>query len=158
MDIQHVFPSLLRRHLTDGLQIRLALDVTNRAADLRDDHVRLSVIHGVQPPLDLVGHMGDDLHRAAQIAALPFPVQHRPEDLSGGNGAVAGQRLIHEALIVSQVQIRLRAVVGDEHLAVLVRAHGPRVYIQVRIELLVSHPQTALLQQPAQRCRADALS
>ena len=90
--------------------------------------------------------MGDDLHRAAQIAALPFPVQHRPEDLSGGNGAVAGQRLIHEALIVSQVQIRLRAVVGDEHLAVLVRAHGSRVYIQVRIEFLVSHPQTALLQ------------
>ena len=158
VDIQHVFPSLLRRHLTDGLQIRLALDVTHRAADLRDDHVRLSVIHGVQPPLDLVGHMGDDLHRAAQIAALPFPVQHRPEDLSGGNGAVAGQRLIHEALIVSQVQIRLRAVVGDEHLSMLVRTHSSRVYIQVRIEFLVSYPQTALLQQPAQRCRADALS
>ncbi len=158
VDIQHVLPSLLRRHLADGLQVRLALDVAYRAADLRDDHIRLSVIHGVQPPLDLVGHMGDDLHRAAQIAALPFPVQYRPEDLAGGNGAVAGQRLVHEALIVPQVQVRFRPIVGDEHLAVLIGAHGPRIYIQVRIELLVSHPQTALLQQPAQRCRADALS
>ena len=146
VDIQHVFPSLLRRHLTDGLQIGLALDIAHGAADLGDDHVGAAVVHGVQAALDLVGDVGDDLHRAAQIAALTLPVQHRPEYLAGGHGAVAGQRLVHKTLVVPQIQIRLRAVVGDEHLAVLVRAHGSRVYIQVRIEFLVSHPQTALLQ------------
>ena len=158
MDVQHVFPSLFRRHLPDGLQKRLALDVAHRAADLRDDHVGVPVVHGVDPPLDLVGDVGDDLHRAAQIAALPLPVQHRPEHLARGHGGVAVQRLVHEPLIVSQIQIRLRAVVGDEHLPVLIGAHGPRIHVEIRIELLVAHPQAALLQQPAQRRGADALA
>ena len=158
MDVQHVFPPLFRRHLPDGLQKRLALDVAHRAADLGDDHVGLAVVHGVDPPLDLVGDVWDDLHRAPQIAALPFPVQHGPEHLARGHGGVAVQRLIHEPLVVPQIQIRLRAVVGDEHLPVLVGAHRARIYIKIGVELLVAHPQAALLQQPAQRRGADALA
>ena len=126
VDIQHIIPALFRRHLPDSLQKRLALDVAHRAADLRDDHIGLSVVHGVDAALDLVGDVGDDLHRAPQIAALPLAVQHRPEHLAGGHGGVAVQRLVHKPLIVSQIQIRLGAVVGDEHLAVLIGAHGAR--------------------------------
>ena len=158
MDVENVAPPLLRRHLTDGLQIGLAFDVAHGAADLGDDHVGAAVVHGVQAALDLVGDVGDDLHRAAQIAALTLPVQHRPEYLAGGHGAVAGQRLVHKTLVVPQIQIRLRAVVGDEHLAVLVGAHGAGIHVQVGVKLLVAHPQAALLQQPSQRCGADTLS
>ena len=38
--------------------------------------------------------------------------------------------------ITNEIQVRLRAVLGDVHLAVLVRAHGPRVHVQVRVALL----------------------
>ena len=158
VDIQHIVPALFRRHLPDSLQKRLALDVAHRAADLRDDHIGLSVVHGVDAALDLVGDVGDDLHRAPQIAALPLAVQHRPEHLAGGHGGIAVQRLVHKPLIVSQIQIRLGAVVGDEHLAVLIGAHGARVHVEIGVELLVAHPQAALLQQPSQRRRADALA
>ena len=93
--------------------------------------------------------MGDDLDGAAQIAALPLPVQHGPVDLAGGNGAVLRERLVHEALIVAQIQVRLGAVVGDEDLAVLQGVHGAGVHVQIGVEFLVAHAQAPLLQQPA---------
>ena len=46
------------------------------------------------------------------------------------------QGLVNKALVVPQVQVRFRAVVGNEYLAVLYRVHGARVHIQVRVQLL----------------------
>ena len=158
MDIQHIFLALFLGHLANGLQKRLALNVAHGAADLRDDHIRVPVIHGVHPIFDLVGHMGNDLHRAAQVAPLALPVQHAPVDFSRGNGGVGIQGLVHEPLIVSQIQVRLRAVVGDKDLPVLIGAHGPWVHIEIRVKFLVLHPQPALLQQPPQGRRAYALA
>ena len=57
-----------------------------------------------------------------------------------------------------QVQVRLRAVVGDEDLPVLIGAHGAGVHVDIGVELLVAHPDAPLLQQPSQGRRADALS
>ena len=101
--------------------------------------------HGVDPALDLVGDVGDDLDRSAQIVAPALPVQNGPVDLAGGDGGVAGQVLVHEPLIVAQIQIRLGAVVGDKDLAVLIGAHGAGVHIDIGVELLVAHPQAPLL-------------
>ena len=158
MDEGHVPVGPLCRHLADGLQEGLGLDVAHGAADLADDHVHVLSGHGIDALFNLIGDVGDDLHRGAQVVAPPLPVQHRPVDLAGGHGAVAGQVLVHEPLVVPQVQIRLRAVVGDEHLAVLVGAHGARVHIDIGVQLLVSHPHAPLLQKSAQRRRADPLS
>ena len=116
MDVQHVLLALLRRHLPDGLQKGLALDVAHRAAYFGDDHIRLPVVHGIDTVFDLICDVRDDLHRAAQIASLPLPVQYAPVDFPGGDGGVGVQRLVHEPLIVAQIQIRLRPVIGDEHL------------------------------------------
>ena len=59
---------------------------------------------------------------------------------------------------MAQVQVRLGAVVGDEYLAVLIGAHCPRVHIDIGIKFLKSNPQAPLLQEPAKRRCADALS
>ena len=45
---------------------------------------------------------------------------------------------MREAFVVAQVEIGLRAVVGDEDFAVLERAHRAGVHVQVRIELLAA--------------------
>ena len=107
---------------------------------------------------DLVGDVGDDLHRAAQKRALTLPVEKIPVYPAGGHGAPARQALVHKPLIVAQIKVGLRAVVGNEHLAVLIGAHGAGVHIQIGVEFLVPHPQTPLLQKAAQRRRADALT
>ena len=74
------------------------------------------------------------------------------------HGAVAGEVLVHEPLVVAQVQVRLGAVLGDEHLAVLIGTHSPRVHIDIGVELLVPHPDAPLLQKPPQGGRADPLA
>ena len=50
------------------------------------------------------------------------------------------KRRVGEPLVMPQVQVGLRAVVRDVDLAVLVRAHGPRVDVDVRVEFLKANP------------------
>jgi len=59
---------------------------------------------------------------------------------------------------MAQVQIGLGAVLGDEHLAVLERAHGARVDIQVGIELQHRDLEAARLQQGAQGSRRNTFA
>jgi hypothetical protein len=44
---------------------------------------------------------------------------------------------------VTDVEVGLGAVLGDEDLAVLERVHGARVHVEVGVELLHRHVQTA---------------
>jgi hypothetical protein len=41
-----------------------------------------------------------------------------------------------KTLVVAEIEIGLRSVVGNENLAVLERAHSPGIDIQIRVELL----------------------
>ena len=59
---------------------------------------------------------------------------------------------------MAQVQVGLRPVVGDEHLAVLIGAHGAGVHVEIGVQLLDFDPQAPLLQQTAQAGRRDPLA
>ena len=52
---------------------------------------------------------------------------------------------------MAQVEVGFRAVVGDEHLAVLKRVHGAGVDVDVGVELLDGDGQAPGLEQSAQR-------
>ena len=82
----------------------------------------------------------------------------RVPDRARAVARVPGQVLVDEALVVAEVEIGLGAVLGDEHLAVLERAHRARVDVQVRVELLRLHAQAARLQQPSERGGDDAFA
>src|SRR5690606_10830228 len=75
-------------------------------------------------------------------------------------GDVVGalRRHASEALIVAEVEVRLRAVVGDEHLAVLIRAHGARIDVEIRVELAQANGIAASLEKrpKSRRCEAFA--
>ena len=58
---------------------------------------------------------------------------------------------------MTEVEIRLTAVVGDKDLAVLERVHRARVDVDVRVELLDRDPQSSELEQPSER-RGDPLA
>jgi hypothetical protein len=47
---------------------------------------------------------------------------------------------------MAEIEIGLGAVVGDEDLAMLIRAHRARIDVEVRIELAQPHPEAARLQ------------
>ena len=95
--------------------------------------------------LDLVGDVRDDLHGLAQILAAALLVEHVPVHLAGGEVGVLVQILVDEALIVAEVEIGLRAVLGDVDLAVLIGAHGAGVHVDVGVELLSGDLQAARL-------------
>ena len=119
--------SFLMLELTDGLEERLALDVADGAAHFDDRDLRVcSSGIAVEPALDLIGDMRDDLDGpSAEVAAALF-LEYRPVDLAGGDVRVLGQALVDETLIVSEIQVCFRAVVCDEDFAVLDRVHGAR--------------------------------
>ena len=145
--------------LADGLQERQDLDVAHRSPDLGDDDVHVVAVPQPQDPvLDLVGDVGDDLHRVPQVVAAALLVQNRQVHRSGGDVAVPPQALAREALVVAQIQVGLAAVVGDVDLPVLEGVHRAGVDVDVGVELLVDDPQPAGLHEPPQRGGGDPLA
>ena len=108
--------------------------------------------------LDLVRDVRDHLDGRAEVLALALLAEHAVPDRAGGVVRGAREVLVDEALVVADVEVGLGAVLGDEDLAVLERAHRPRVDVQVRVELLHLHLQAARLQQPAERGGGDPLA
>ena len=130
-------------HLPGRLEERKRLDVADRAADLGDHHVDLRPAHGQDPLLDLVGDVRDHLHGVAQVVAAALLGDHAGVDLAGGDVGDLAQVGVEEPLVVTDVEIGLRAVVGDEDLAVLERVHRARIHVEVGIELLHGHAESA---------------
>ena len=159
MDEQAVFPPDLERNLPHGLQKRLGFDVADGAADFGDDHVRARF--GGKPVhelLDFVGDVRNHLHGRAEVLPASLLVEHVPVHLAGRQIGIAVEVLVNEALVMAQIQVGLRPVLGDVHLAMLVGTHCPGVYVDIRVQLLRGDLQAARLEQPPQRRRGDALS
>ena len=159
VDVEHVLRPDLAAELADRLEERLRLDVADRPADLADDHVGVGRLSdGANPRLDLVRDVRDHLHRRAEVLTLALLAQNAIPDAAGRVVRSAGEVLVDEALVVPDVEIGLGAVLGDEDLAVLERAHRPRVDVDVRVELLHLDLQPACLEQATERRCSDALA
>ena len=100
----------------------------------------------------------NDLHRRAEVFPAPLLVEHVPVHLAGGEVGILVQVFVNEPLIVAEVKVGFRAVLGHVHLAVLIRAHGAGVDVDVGVELLRGHLQPARLEQPPEGGRRDALA
>ena len=152
-----VVAAFLEAHLADGFQERQGLDVTHGAAHLDDGHVG-PFGATLDVGLDLVGDVGDDLHRLAQVLAATLFLEHRVVDLAGGEVVALAHLGAGEALVVAQVQVGLGAVFGDEHLAVLEGAHGARVDVDVGIKLEVGDGDSAGFENRTQRGSGNSLT
>ena len=146
MNVNRVLTSHVDSHLPDGFQERQALDVPDRSADLHHHHVDLAP-HPLDGGLDLVGDVGDDLDRLSQVLSLALLPDDGLVDLSRRGIVVAAHLGAGEPLVVTQIQIRLGAVVGHEHLAVLERTHGSRIDVDVRVQFKERHLQTTSFQE-----------
>ncbi len=129
-------------NLTDSFEERQRFDVADGTADLDQGDVE-AFGRGVDAAFDLVGDMRNDLHGRAEIVATALFTDHFFVNAAGGDRILAGQMGVDEALVVTQVEIGLGAVVGDVDLAVLERAHRARIDIDVGVELHHRYPQAA---------------
>ena len=125
MDVDDVAARQIVAELADRLEERQALDVADRAADL-DQHEIDPLVAVEDEFLDGVGDVRDHLHRRAEEVAAPLLGDQLLVDAPGGDVVLPVGVAAGEALVMAEVEVGLGAVVGDEHLAVLGRAHRAR--------------------------------
>ena len=152
MHVEDVVAPDVLAELPDRLEEGQDLDVADGAADLGDHDVDVVVGgEGEDAVLDLVGDVRDHLDGLAEIRAPAFLRQHVLVDRPGRGVRPFGELDVDEALVVTEVEVGLAAVAGDEHLTVLKRVHGARVDVDVRVELLHRDPKPTGLQQAPER-------
>ena len=114
--------------------------------------------HQLDPLLDLVGDVRHDLDGRAEVVAAALAADDGVVDPAGGDVRGAARVRVGEALVVAEVEVGLGAVLGDEHLAVLVRRHRPGIDVDVRVELLQLDVEPARDEQPPDRGCGDSLA
>ena len=143
--------------LADRLDERKALDIADGAADLADDEVAI-LDFGDSEFLDRVGDVRDDLDGRAEIVAAPLPGDDVAIDPAGGDivGLLGGNA--GEALVMAEVEVGLRPVVGHVDLAVLIGRHRARIDVQIGVELADSDLVSARLEERSERGGEQAFS
>ncbi len=121
------------------------------AADFDDDDVRPEGRLSTDSFLDLVGDVGNHLNGLAQVVAAALLRDHVGVDGSRRRIGNLRQGLVDKALVVTEVEVGLSAVVGDEDLTVLARVHRARIDIEVGIELAHRDAQASGLEQSTER-------
>ena len=109
--------------LAEGLEEDGGLDVSHRAADLDEADVgRLpgvvdgNLSHTLDPVLDLIGDMRDNLDGFAEIVPLALLRDYVAVDFSRGDIVLSRELDRQKALIVAKVQVRLGTVFQHEYL------------------------------------------
>jgi hypothetical protein len=111
----------------------------------------IALVAGEHEVLDGVGDVRNDLDRRAEIVAAALLGDDVLVDAAGGDVVLLGGRPAGEALVMAEIEVGLRAVVGHEHLAVLVGAHRAGIDVEIGVELAQADRIAARLQQRAER-------
>ena len=120
--------------LADGFKKRQAFNVANGAADFHK-HEIIAVIALKNETLDGIGDMGNDLNSAAEIIAATLFRDDVLIDAASGDIVGFAGRASRKTLIMAEIQIGFRAVIGHKNLTMLVRTHRARINIEIRIKL-----------------------
>lgn len=125
MNLHEVVPARSPPKLSHSLNKRHALHVTDSATELDDAHVGLlaRVVNRyarnlLDPFLDRVCDVRDDLHGLTQIVAPALALDDLLVDLAGRDVVVAGEGDVEVALVIAEIEIDFTAVGEDEDLAV----------------------------------------
>ena len=138
VNVEAVVAAKLRLELANGLKEGQAFNIAHGAADFDDSNIGrvFAFRKGEHHAFDFVGDVRNNLHRAAQIVAATFLGDNLIVNGTRSGVVLARHGHVEIALVVPEVQIRFRAVIGNKYLAVLERVHGAGVNIDVRIKLL----------------------
>ena len=138
-----VLGSLLEAELPRRLEEGERFNVSRDASDLAEHDVR-TVLPPSAAALAGLSYRGfyfvrdvrHHLHGSPEVAACAFARDYGGVYAAGGVVGRLCARDARKALVVPEVEVRLRAVVRHEDLSVLVRAHRPRIDVEVWIQLL----------------------
>ena len=135
--------------LADRLEERQPLDIADGPANFHQHEVD-ALVALENEVLDRVGDVGNHLHGRAEIVAASLLGDQLLVDAPGCDVVLAIGAAPGKALVMAKVEIRLGAVVGDEHFPMLGRAHRAGVDVEIGIELAQADGVAARLKKRAQ--------
>ena len=143
--------------MSHRLEERLALNVTRRATHFDNGHFSVTRARH-HPALDFIGDVGNDLHRAAEIVTSPLFTEHGVINPARREVICPAHDGAREPLIMTQIQIGLRAIVSHKNLTMLKRAHRARVNVDVRIQFEEGDFEPACLEHGGEGGGGDPLT
>lgn len=161
VDLQKVVLAGTSPQLRHGLNKGHALNIANGSSELDNADIRLlaRVVdgyarHPLDPVLDRICDVRDDLHGFTQVVAPPLALNYMLVYLARRDVVLAGEGDVQVALVVAEIEVDFAAVGEDEDFAVpvlllngllyiggrwrssiLLGVHGPRIDIEVRVDL-----------------------
>ena len=136
VDVEDVLLADVVPELTDRLEVGERFDIAHRTADLDDHELGLLLARDAMDPLlDLVRHVRDDLDGRAEVIAAALLRDDRVVDLTGRQVRCASDVAVYKTLVVAEVEVGLGTVFSHEYLAVLVGRHRPRIDVEIGIHL-----------------------
>ena len=146
-------------HLSYGFHERRTLDVADGASDFGDDEVIFAVCRRqAYAPFDFVGDVRHYLYGLSEIVATAFAVDDGFVDASCSDGIVACGVDAGKAFVVSEVEVRLHAIVRHVAFAMFVGVECSGVDVDVGVELLDGDTVSSGLEQFADGGGNDAFS
>ena len=158
VDKAGVFHADFKTELSCGFEEWERFNVACDTADFAEHDVSAAFGCRAEGVLDFVGNVRNYLHGAAEVLARAFFCEHGGIDATRSVARCLGALHACETFVVAQIKVGFVAVVCHENFAVLVRTHGARVYVQVRVQFLHEHLVAAALEKERQRCGGDSLT
>ena len=102
--------------------------------------------------------MRNDLDGPAEILAATLFLDYRLVYLAGSEIVPLFHLGACEALVMAKIKVRFGTIFGNEHFAMLKRAHGARTDVDVGVELQKRDAQPTRLEQRGHRRGGDPFS
>mmetsp|Transcript_78629 Transcript_78629/g.163440 ORF Transcript_78629/g.163440 Transcript_78629/m.163440 type:complete len:236 (+) Transcript_78629:1097-1804(+) len=151
--------------LSQGLDEGHGLDVADSATKFNKTNLGLgsAAIYGVScrsvdPLDDLASDVRDNLHCLPEVVSTSLLSDDRVVDLACGDVVVTTQRQEHHPFVVAQIQIGLTAIIKDEDLSMLIRAHQTSVDVEIGVHLDCCHSEAVAPEERTDRRGGDALA
>src|SRR5262249_13256665 len=146
VDEKSILRSEFEAHLANRFQKRQRFDVADRTTNFNNDDVHV-VGDFLDDVFDFVGNVRNHLHGLSEVIDAALFGNDRFVNSAGSPVIIAAQLRVREAFVVAEVQVGFGAVFGYKHFAVLERAHGAGIHVQVRIAFLKSDFETATFEE-----------
>ena len=84
--------------------------------------------------LDFIGDVRNDLDRSTQVVTTALFTQHVFIHTTSGEVIPLCHACSNEPFVMTQIQIRFSAIIGDKDFTVLKRTHGAWINIDIRVQ------------------------
>ena len=133
-------------HLSDGLQERCALNISDGSTDFGNNEIiMVSLSEQLDVAFYLIRDMRNDLYCFSKIISAALFVDYSLVYSTSGHGVRLCGLNAGKSLIMSKVEVCLHSVDGDIAFAMLIGVQCSRVDVDIRVELLDGNIITSCL-------------